>query len=235
MIMWERLGRHCLAFAVSVFLLAGAGWAGTFFEIGDAGRTLLTAQTTIGHGPLDSIFGNLSENPPDTGRSVDLFQIRILDPLAFSGGTVDFPGFSVSDPQLFLFDSVGTAVYMNDDDESGLNGSQSMLPPGHLLGPQSAGLYYLGIGWFDNEPESALGPMFDSSSATGTNGPGVGGGAPLLGWNDNVTQRIDLPTFYEVRLTGTGFAAVPEPGTTILLALPLAALLCRVARRRVLP
>ncbi|MFN0170450.1 MAG: DVUA0089 family protein [Bryobacteraceae bacterium] len=219
--------------AMSVFLLAGGGVAAPFIEshLGDAGRTLATAQPVGGDGVLDTIYGTLDENAPDTGRSVDLFLIGIFDTLGFSAATVDSPGLYVTDPQLFLFDSVGVGVYMNDDDESGTNASQSLLPAGHLLGPLSPGFYYLGIGWFDNEPFSTGGRIFASSNPTGTNGPdlGAGGADPLIDWDENVTQRVDVETLYEIRLTGASF--VPEPGTALLVAVPLALTALRRRRR----
>ena len=147
-------------------------------------------------------------------------RFAIVDPAGFRAFTVNAPGLNVGDPQLFLFDSSGLGVYMNDDDESGLNGSQSELPMGHRSDPSWRGIYYLGIGWWDNEPFSASGLIFSTVNSLGTNGPdgGAGGGDPLIGWDDNVLQRPDLETAYEIRLEGAGFA-VPEPGSflTVLL------------------
>lgn len=193
-----------------------------YFETGDAGRELGTSQTAMGIGVLDGIIGNLDDN-----FDVDLYSIMITDPAAFSAGTIDFPGFFVPDPQLFLFDHFGRAVYMNDDDESGLNGSQSLLPAGHLFGPATRGVHYLAIGWFDNEPFSSLGMMF-AGSGSATAGPGIGGAAPLLGWDDNVSGRIDRETNYQIVVTGA--ALIPEPGTYMLTAAGLIALLLRTRR-----
>jgi hypothetical protein len=150
--MWRILG------AVLVLLTATTSCFGALWleDGGDAGRELSTAQGIFaGTEPLDSILGNLDDN-----FDVDLYVIYIPNPLLFSAATVDAPGLNVPDPQLFLFNAIGLAAYMNDDDESGLNGSQSLLPAGHLFGPILPGKYYLGIGWFDNEPFSATGRMF---------------------------------------------------------------------------
>jgi hypothetical protein len=218
---------------VLAVFMAAAGLADIWIEAGDAGRELATANVTVG-AVLDSIFGSLSApDPLDAAFDVDLYLINISDPLNFSASTVNAPGFYVSDPQLFLFSSAGLGVYMNDDDESGLNGSQSALPAGHPFGPVTAGLYYLGIGWFNNEPFSAGGPIFSSASPIGTNGPdvGLGGTDPLLGWDDNVLQRIDLETAYEIHLTGA-VAAVPEPATIAMVATVFAAFLVMLRRTR---
>jgi hypothetical protein len=214
-------------------LMAGSCLADLWFEVGDAGQDLATANVTGGVGTLDTIFGNLSAPDPfDSALDVDLYAIYIANPATFSATTVNAPGFYVSDPQLFLFDVNGLGVYMNDDDESGLNGSQSRLPAGHPFGPVSAGFYYLGIGWWDNEPLSAGGEIFSSVNGLGTNGPdlGAGGADPLAGWDNNVLQRADLETAYEITLTGS-LVAVPEPGTAGLLVTVFAGLLA-IRRRR---
>jgi len=222
------MSKLVLSALVFAFLTASVPARAAYFEIGDAGDLLATAQATVGPAPLTSIVGHLDvPDSVDDYLDVDLFQIFIFDPLAFSAWTIGLPGVTVDDPQLFLFDSSGLAVYMNDDDESGTSGSQSLLPSGSLFGPASVGLYYLAIGWFDNEPSSLTGLMFEQQG-TGTNGPdlGAGGSDPLAGWNGNVTGRADLPTAYEIRLAGTR-AAVPEPGTMALVALGLTATFLR--------
>jgi hypothetical protein len=109
---------------------------------------------------------------------------------------------------------------MNDDDPSGLNGSQSALGP--LPGGFGAGMYFLAIGWFDNEPLSALGALiFDAITSPD----------PVASWNNDVLQRIDSPTAYQINLAGTA-AAVPEPATLTLTAFGLGAALVRRGRRR---
>ena len=220
------------ALAIAVVLGCGVpAWAGPILiESGDAGNLIATANDTTNSGVLSSILGNLSAlDPSDSAFDVDLYRIFIADPASFSASTVNSPGLNVSDPQLFLFDSNGMGVYMNDDDESGLNGSQSNLPAGHAFGPASAGSYYLAIGWWNNEPMDALlNPIFEDVNGFGVNGPAAGSGA-LAAWDNNVLQRLDLETAYEIRLTGVGSeATVPEPGTLVLIATGLAG----VAHRR---
>jgi hypothetical protein len=79
---------------------------------------------------------------------------------------------------------------------------------------------------------SAGGEIFSSVNGLGTNGPdlGAGGADPLAGWDNNVLQRADLETAYEITLTGS-LVAVPEPGTAGLLVTVFAGLLA-IRRRR---
>jgi hypothetical protein len=213
--------RRILPLVFCVLLVARPSLATpfTWTEVGSAGDLPATANVTAGGGPLQAILGNLLDI-----LEVDMYLIKVANPVLFSAATEDGV-FNVSDPQLFLFNDTGRALYMNDDGQ-GL-GSQSMLPPGDPLGPLVAGLYYLAIGWYDNEPLSALGQMFVNGN--GTNGPDpVGGGSPVIAWNGDVTGRQDLPTAYSIRLTGAEFSTVPEPSTLWLVAAGVAALARRL-------
>jgi hypothetical protein len=198
--------------------------AAPFIEIGDAGNLPGTANTTDVVGPLTAILGNLSAPDPfDALLDVDMFRIYISDPGAFSASTVNSPGLLVDDPQLFLFNSAGIGVFMNDDDPSGLNGAQSALGPLPLGFLQ--GVYVLAIGWWDNEPVSAIDDLiFDPVLGVSPD--------PVAGWNNDVLQRVDSPTGYQIDLTGALPAtAVPEPATITMTALGLAGVLLRPRRQ----
>jgi hypothetical protein len=214
------VSKRVLVIVLGSCLAAGTpAAAAPFLEIGDAGNLPGTALLAdIG---LDAIVGNLSApDPNDAVFDVDMYALQITDPAGFSASTVGSPGFNVEDPQLFLFTSAGLGVFMNDDDPSGLNGSQSALGP--LPGGFGAGMYFLAIGWFDNEPLSALGALiFDAITSPD----------PVASWNNDVLQRIDSPTAYQINLAGTA-AAVPEPATLTLTAFGLGAALVRRGRRR---
>jgi hypothetical protein len=197
--------------------------AAPFLEVGDAGNLPGTALTTDVSG-LDAILGNLSaQDPFDAVLDVDMYLLYITDPGGFSASTVGATGFNVEDPQLFLFTSTGAGVFMNDDDPSGLNGSQSAL--GALPLGFTPGFYFLAIGWFDNEPLSAIGALlFDASTGL------AAGPDPVVSWNNDVTLRLDVPTAYQINLAGA-VSAVPEPSTMTLTALGLAALVRRLRQR----
>lgn len=120
----------------------------------------------------------------------------------------------IADPVIFLFDSLGVGVAM--DDESGGNG-QSLL--GSL--PLAVGDYYLAIAFAGMEPLDINGnPMFDvfgSGAVLSTDTLGSWGGSPFA-------LNPSLPGAYDLNV------AVPLPGTVALLGLGL--LLAARTRRR---
>jgi hypothetical protein len=211
------------ALAVCLAISSHVRGAVIWLETG-AGRLPSTAEIVDTTEEVTSIFGNLMEL-----TEVDMYGIFVSDPGSFSattlGGVLNIP-----DPQLFLFDSSGRGVYMNDNGDG--IGAQSHLEAGDPFGPTSPGLYYLAIGWFNNEPLSSLGNIFNEGS--GTNGPDpIGGAEPIESWNDDVVGRVDSPTAYEIRLTGVGpFSRTPEPSSLALLGAGLCSLFVCVRRRR---
>jgi hypothetical protein len=91
-------------FAVAVALICGlssTSWA--YSEVGEAGSLPGTAQGTSG-APLTSISGTISSN-----TDADMYQIFISSPGTFSATTVGTGG-SLSDTQLFLFDTDGLGI-----------------------------------------------------------------------------------------------------------------------------
>jgi hypothetical protein len=222
------LVRRILAFLVSFLTLPLTQRANTFTEIGDAGKTIPTAQFPVGFPPgtpLTEIIGNL------TISDADIFAIFLTGGQTFSATTVSNTS-NFFDTQLFLFDSSGRGVYANDDDPG--SPPQSTLPALNPLTPLSPGLYYLAISGSGFLPVSAGGLIFPSTVIPGILDPGIlgptgpGGGQALSGWS-SVSSEAGA---YDIVLTGAQFAATPEPSSAFILAGGLALLLLR--RRLVL-
>lgn len=182
--------------AAGVLLLAGSNVYGIWTEIGDAGDLPGTAQVPIGSGPLTTIMGTL---PGD--YDADMYEIYIVDPAGFSAYASGY------DPQLFLFDASGMGVYADDDSGSGFD---AYLPLGNTYSPTSAGIYYLGVSFYDRDPHSLDGPIFDEWDLTPT-GPGVG--KPISSWSGSGGSVCDNDN-YTITLTGTNY--IPAPGALLL-------------------
>lgn len=209
--------------AITVIYLLVAGHpasATAYIEVGDAGQSLSDA--ALLPGGTDRIRGQASFD-------ADLFR--------FNWGGGDFYVNSVDsrlavqdDYQLFLFDGLGFGVQGNDDgiDYAG---------PAYLqVAGLAAGTYYLGISYFDLDPVDAGGALiFQSFEYEPLYAPYPGVGA-LDSWGSEGSY-IDLDVQlgnYEInfgRVTVDGrpidtnpTAAVPEPGTLLLLGAGLAGL-----------
>jgi len=174
-----------------------------------AGAVDLSGDTS----PSIDITGSLaSSSITEQVYGVVVFKIDILNPLNFSAETVDAGPHGLADTALFLFDSSGNGVYMNDDKSGGdtlscLPSSMALSTPADCpvssttLGPQSAGIYYLAISASSNYPIDALSnEIFSPSSSTDVVGPNSLVG-PLGGWDggafaspdfDNVNYSIEL-------------------------------------------
>src|ERR1035441_6559400 len=109
----KRIIDSLFAVAASVALVSSAS-ALTWIEVGDAGQSIATSQTPIPAGqPLNSIFGSFLST-----SDVDIFTIFISNPALFSATTV-LGTSTLIDTSLFLFNSSGLPVYMNDDARGG--------------------------------------------------------------------------------------------------------------------
>jgi hypothetical protein len=223
-----RLLRKLGAFALfTLFAALPAHASFVWNEIG-AGSLPASAEETVGSGELTQINGQLVYDGDAAAWAVDLYQIKVVNPAAFSARTIVVDGTNMSDPALYLFDAAGSGVYMNND--NGLIDFQATLPAGNPFGPVSSGRYYLAIAWGFSDALSfdsifSLDQFLDPTGVYGPTGPG--GAAPLAAWNPAGPGNFDLPSAYTINFTSA--AAAPEPGT---LALLLVAAAGAFARRR---
>jgi Ca2+-binding RTX toxin-like protein len=126
-------------------------------ESGDAGQLLSDAQViSSGTATLSSIAGTISNN-----NDVDLYQLALPGGGTFSATTVGGADF---DTQLFLFNQNGNLVDQNDDSIGTL---QSTLPASPSIS-LDAGIYYLAISSFNNDPlGSPLGGFSNEGFSSG--------------------------------------------------------------------
>ncbi len=195
---------------------------------GDAGSLPSTAQevTGVANTPVTKIIGELTGLPiigvPDFE---DVFVIRIPDSCGDPQATFEARTTSVNggandfDTQLWLFRAGGAndglGLLGNDDFGPGIIQSRVAFPStdGTMIEFPGEGLFYLAISGFDNDPRSALGPVFDQDSFTEISGPdGNGGGLPFEDWDG-----IGAVGAYEIDLSCV--TVVPEPATALLVLL----------------
>lgn len=219
------------AFGITASLtLVSTTWAVDYTEVGDAGQSFGTAQSTAtsqasAGAPLGRIFGSLASI-----GDADIFAIFISNPAAFSATTVNSLTGSINlDTQLFLFDSQGRAVFGNDDDPSGTT-LGSTLPAGSAFGPQVAGLYYLGISLSGNEPVNFASQLMFLLPSTSTEIRQRNPNAPGFVFNFDPSGATSGFGAYQIDLIGARTAFVPEP-TTIALAVLGAIGIAAVARK----
>ena len=215
----QRLyGRLVVALVAFVAVPAFAN----FIQVGGgAGPLPASALDLTGAFPT-VIQGVLDGSDPNT---VNMFKIDILEPNLFSAFTF-FPGvFGVEDPALFLFNSSGAGVYMNDDEDpanaadtqaclpsSAANPCPQALPPG--LGPLAPGNYFLAITRSANYPvDASLNEIFSPLNSTDVVGPN-GGVGPVAGWDGGAFASPDTDLVnYDIILAGT----TPEPATWVMM------------------
>lgn len=179
------------------FLLFGlvlsstAAFAQVWNEVGDAPE-LLPGQMTVGNGALTNIVGSIAVT---TDR--DVYCIHITNVAAFRASTVGQPG-TLSDTQLFLFDSAGIGVTHDDDDPAG-GTLRSVITNMFVTSP---GIYYLAISGYNSDPLSPANLLIWNNTPFAAerapDGPGAPG--PLAAW----TGTSGTGT-YDILLAGVAF------------------------------
>ena len=204
------------------------GFGGTTFTNFDAGKRLSTANITDGIGALTQISGAFHFD-----TDVDLYQIRITDPGAFSVSTTRSPS------GLALFDASGMGVAYNGDQAGA---AATPMLTNALTGSLTPGLYYLAVVQGVQRPVNALGEsIFNPAGAEDEVGPSALSGDNVLGtqaetdgmgsdafgpWTNQTISTTFFSFPYTLTLTGASYA-IPAPG-----ALALAGLGGLVALRR---
>jgi hypothetical protein len=203
---------------------AGVIW----YEQGDAGDSLATANVTMGSGELESIVGTLPDDDPD---GVDMYKLKIADLSLFSATTDNFPLTDLLETWLYLFDENGLGVAASASTAGGsLNATIGL---GSVSGP--GGTYYLAVTRLESIPNSDSGDIFPDlfplidGEVVGPTGPG--GSDPLSFWTS--MPLLDFED-YQIDLTGalpavSDVTVVPEPASLLVWA-PLA--LVYAGRRR---
>jgi hypothetical protein len=159
----------------------------------DAGDLPATARRADGTGALTDIFG-FGNNRPD----IDMYRICITSPTTFEADTFQ----SVQmDTQLYLFDSTGHGVTLNDDANDSVqsqitNLQTAMRPPG---------VYYLAVAPFTSTPLDAGGqPLWDANNTGERSADGPGRFNPVAQWSSNA---VNDNARYFVSLQGVSFCA----------------------------
>jgi hypothetical protein len=203
--------------------------AQTYTEIGDAGQTLGTAQNTgvTGGQTLNTVFGTIG-----SAGDADLFRITLTAPTMFSA-TTTFAGGTTLDTALFLFNSLGQAIYTNDD----VSGSslQSTLPSGtSFTMTLAAGTYFIAISLSGNEPINLSGQLLFAAYINGNSssirGAAAGVNPSTLSGFNGATSFPETGA-YRIDFTATS-TAIPEPSTTAFCLVAAGAAAVVVRRRR---
>jgi hypothetical protein len=165
-----------------------------------------TAAVTIGTGCLTTITGTIGTLSPATYDDTDMYKIQICDFAHFSA-LVSAPATSgLGDSQLFLFDSAGNGVEMDDDDYLGTAGLLSRLGNQFVT---ANGIYYIAISGYNKDPMNDDGVpayIWQNTPFNVVRAPDGAANHHLGSWDTGDTGRNGL---YTINLTGTCFAQAP--------------------------
>jgi hypothetical protein len=178
----------------ALFWAAFVGVGQAAVEIGDAGDLPATAQDLGAESALGAVGGTL-----DGLGDRDVYRACLTGGGSFSASTV---GGTDLDTQLFLLDADGRGVYANDDAPDVIG--QSALPAGDPLTPAAAGVYYLAVARFNQDPTSAAGDLLFPDLVS-TVAPLSGD--PVAAWT---AGREGAFGAYTIALTGVVPCAVPD-------------------------
>ncbi len=170
--------------------------AATWTEFGDAGPSLVTSNTTVGNGFLTEIQGTFLST-----FDIDMYCFRIVDRASFSASRLCA---SISEPDLYLFDSNGNGVSLWDGCSAGIVQVSGLFVP-------TNGIYYLAIAASDQDARNAVNQLiWNSPSVSAERAPdGPGAPGPLNNWAGSNPGPV--PANYTINLTGAAFCDSPVP------------------------
>jgi len=255
--------------SIAAFALATAGSAALSFarpgwtEVGDSPYGFSSGgQTTVGSGALTTITGSTNTPTIAVFRDIiDAYVIRITDVNTFratlnsgidpNASIVGAGSFSSTDSRLFLFDSSGQPLVVNDDTgvapttlSSTIGTPQSFAiartggtptAKALLIAPQfvNGGTYILVVGSYDSFTAHTNADLTFTQTIENPGDPGVpftglGGAIPGAPVSDEWIGTTGATFNYTVALRGAAFAQdVPEPASLGLLGLTAGGLIRR--------
>ena len=162
-------------------------------EVGDAGDLPGTAQVVAGAGSLSAIKGHIDS------ADADMYRIRICDYTHFNASTLADVN---NDSQLFLFDSSGKGLVMDDGNELDLAGTT--LTQKYVA---ANGEYFIAYTLYNRDPIDSTGVfIWKDANSEGNYFPewapnGSGAANPVQGWMGTPQGGLD----YTIVLTGACF------------------------------
>jgi hypothetical protein len=160
------------ALAVLVLSLAVApAHAQVWTESPDAGDLVSTAQVTAGVGPLTQIKGVL-----DSPTDVDVYCVHLSTPPPALSALIGLNCVVIMGPNVWLFDAAGNGIGSNSTCSGG---SKMIITPNTGL---PAGNYYVAVSYFDYDPQSSLGAIWQPGPPFWRTPDGPGAAGTLTGW-----------------------------------------------------
>ena len=178
--------------AIVLALAAIPAHAQIWNETGDAGDLVGTAQLTAGPGALTQIKGNLA-----SATDVDVYCVQLIATPPVFSAIVGLNCAVIQGPNVWLFDAAGNGIASNTTCSGG---SKQIVAPAT---PLPVGNYYVAVSYFDYDPQSSLGAIWNPGPPFWRTPDGPGAGGTLTGWAG--TPNVQPLNPYQVFLN-PGFA-----------------------------
>jgi hypothetical protein len=173
-------------------------------ESPDAGDLVPTAQVTAGVGALTQIQGFLAA-PTD----VDVYCVRLATPPPALAALIGLNCAVIQGPNVWLFDAAGNGIGSNNTCSGG---SKQIITPNTGL---SAGNYYVAVSYYDYDPQSVSGAIWQPGPPFWRAPDGPGAAGTLTGWagNPNVQPLNPYQVFLNPGFTFCESATVTSSRT----------------------